>query len=92
MKNVPQYDVEHGEVLAWRVKILEEIGDAEFQLQMPEESENEEKGEGKGKWKEALALLDICAKERTIVDRTGIMEMRGARFPQLHYRNIDLSV
>lgn len=32
-----------------------------------------------GEFTEALAMLDVSAKSRAIVDRTSIMEIRGAR-------------
>jgi peptide alpha-N-acetyltransferase len=32
-----------------------------------------------GEFTEALAMLDVNAKSRAIVDRTAIMEIRGAR-------------
>ena len=54
-QNIPDYDVEHSEVLLYHVRILEDLGE----------------------YNDALALLDINAKSRAIIDRVAIMEYRG---------------
>ncbi|KZT00643.1 NMDA receptor-regulated protein 1a [Laetiporus sulphureus 93-53] len=61
LKNVPDYDVEHSEVLLYHVRILEEIGSTS----------------------EALALLDVNAKSRAIIDRMAIMEFRARLLSKL---------
>ncbi|KAI0075976.1 N-terminal acetyltransferase A, auxiliary subunit [Panus rudis PR-1116 ss-1] len=55
LKNVPDYDVEHSEVLLYHIRVLEELGELS----------------------EALNMLDIHAKSRSIIDRTAIMESRA---------------
>ena len=57
MQNVPDYDVEHSEVLLYHIRVLEELDETQ----------------------EALNVLDVSAKDRTIIDRTAIMEYRGKR-------------
>jgi len=57
LQNVPDYDVEHSEVLLYYVHVLEELGESS----------------------EALAQLDIYAKERSIVDKIAISEHRGKK-------------
>ncbi len=54
-QNIPDYDVEHSEVLLYHIRLLEDLGEIQ----------------------EALNLLDVSAKDRTIIDRTAIMEYRG---------------
>ncbi|KIP11893.1 hypothetical protein PHLGIDRAFT_82848 [Phlebiopsis gigantea 11061_1 CR5-6] len=55
LKNIPDYDVEHSEVLVYHVRILEDLGE----------------------FNDALALLDVNAKSRAIIDRVAIMEYRA---------------
>ncbi|OBZ77517.1 N-alpha-acetyltransferase 16, NatA auxiliary subunit [Grifola frondosa] len=61
LKNVPDYDVEHSEVLLYHVRVLEELGETN----------------------EALALLDVNAKSRAIIDRVAIMEFRARLLSKL---------
>ncbi|KDQ60157.1 hypothetical protein JAAARDRAFT_174177 [Jaapia argillacea MUCL 33604] len=61
LKNVPDYDIEHSEVLLYHVRVLEELNE----------------------YSEALSLLDVNAKSRSIVDRTSIMEHRARLLSQL---------
>ena len=58
-QNIPDYDVEHSEVLVYHVRILEDLGE----------------------FSDALALLDVSAKSRAIIDRVAIMEYRGTLPP-----------
>ncbi|KAJ3482804.1 hypothetical protein NLI96_g6742 [Meripilus lineatus] len=67
LKNVPDYDVEHSEVLLYHVRLLHDLG------------ENQE----------ALNLLDICAKDRTIIDRTAIMEFRARILSKLKHNDAE---
>lgn len=59
IQNIPDYDVEHSEVLVYHVRILEDLGE----------------------FSDALALLDVSAKSRAIIDRVAIMEYRGTLPP-----------
>ncbi|KAI0938433.1 hypothetical protein AcW1_001835 [Taiwanofungus camphoratus] len=61
LKNVPDYDVEHSEILLYHVRLLEEMGEVN----------------------EALTLLDVNAKSRTIIDRIAIMEFRARLLSKL---------
>ncbi|KAF8582555.1 N-terminal acetyltransferase A, auxiliary subunit [Ramaria rubella] len=61
LKNIPDYDVEHSEVLLYYIRVLED----------------------QDEFSEALSQLDMYAKERSIVDRTAIMEYRARLLTKL---------